>query len=47
MEYRRLKPDYRQQASLEFVDTFGYTPDPTSKEDIQKLVVIGRILQKN
>jgi len=47
MEYRRLKPDYREQASLEFVDTFGYKPDPTSKEDIQKLVVIGRLLQKN
>ena len=47
MEYRRLKPDYRKLASVKFVEEFGYTADPNNTEDIQKLVVIGRLLQKN
>ena len=44
--YRRLTPEYRKQASTDFVDRYGRTPDPLSTKDLQRLKVIGDSYRK-
>lgn len=44
--YRRLTPEYRKQASTDFVDRYGRIPDPLSTKDLQRLKVIGDSYRK-
>ena len=44
--YRRLTPEYRKQASTDFVDRYGRIPDPLNTKDLQRLKVIGDSYKK-
>ena len=50
IEYRRISPNYRRDASLQFfeMDRKGGNrmPDPSSKEDLAELVKIAEVLKK-
>jgi len=50
IQYRRISPNYRRDASLQFfeMDRKGGNrmPDPTSKEDLAELVIIAKELKK-
>lgn len=50
IQYRRISPNYRRDASLEFfeMDRKGGNrmPDPSSKEDLAELVKIAEVLKK-